>query len=305
MVLKNPFGGSDDTEPDYAAFWDATEVLSRFHRAAHENPYALLAFTLANIATHVPVGSLSPIGDPMNLTVGVMGRASGAGFTTALRESERMVAPKGYKLHWWDEVPQYLYEARTHGHVFATIDTPGVSVKDPMKGSSDTPEAALLLSLMDGGALPECAEGSYRFVLRESVYFRKAGMWMFAPEQIHAGLPHRYLYAPLWGPRGEALRGSPTIHLPHDAEWLEGSAPVPALASEEAKDVERGHLSFADESLLRTKFKVSVLLAALHSRVEPTDQDWELSEVIARLTQRLSRKNFDHAAALRDKKGTD
>lgn len=75
------------------------------------------------------------------------------------------------------------------------------------------------------------------------------------------------------------------------------------MAREEAAEVERGHLSFADEMLLRTKFKVSVLIAALHSRPEPEDIDWELSEVIARLTQRLARKNFDHAAAIREKKG--
>ena len=83
-----------------------------------------------------------------------------------------------------------------------------------------------------------------------------------------------------------------------------GAPPIPSSALDEAADIERGHLSFADEMLLRTKFKVSVLIAALHSRPEPDDVDWELSEVIARLTQRLSRKNFDHAATLREKKGT-
>jgi len=126
-------------------------------------------------------------------------------------------------------------------------------------------------------------------------------MWMFAPEQIHAGLPHRYLYAPLWGPHGDATRGESEFILP--TEWSQGAPPIPLMAREEAAEVERGHLSFADEMLLRTKFKVSVLIAALHSRPEPEDIDWELSEVIARLTQRLARKNFDHAAAIREKKG--
>lgn len=298
--MKNPFGGSDDTEPDYAAFWDATEQLSAIHRTAHENPYGLLAFAMANIATHIPVESLSPIGDPMNLAVGVMGRASGAGFTTALRESERLVAPRGYGLHWWDEVSHCLYEARSHHHVFLTLDTPGVSIKDLMKGKVSTEESSRILALMDGGELPGSAAGSYRFVLRESVYFRKAGMWMFAPDQVHAGLPQRYLYAPLWGPRGDATRGAPELTLPD--QWSSGAAALPSAAIEEAQEVERGHLSFADEMLLRTKFKVSVLLAAVHSRPEPTDMDWELSEVVARLTQRLSRKNFEHASALRDKK---
>ena len=299
--MRNPFGGSDDTEPDYAAFWDATEPLNSFHRTAHENPYGLLAFALANIATHIPVTSLSPIGDTMNMSVGVMGRASGAGFTTALRESDRLVPPHGYGLHWWDEVPQCLYEARTHKHVFMTLDTPAVSIKDPMKGSVGTEQAHHLLAMMDGAEIPGCEAGEYRFVLRESVYFRKAGMWMFAPEQIHAGLPHRYLYAPLWGPRGDATRGESEFILP--TEWSQGAPPAPLTAREEAAEVERGHLSFADEMLLRTKFKVSVLIAALHSRPEPEDIDWELSEVIARLTQRLARKNFDHAAAIREKKG--
>ncbi len=298
--MKNPFGGSDDTEPDYAAFWDATETLSVFHRVAHENPYGLLAFTMANVATHVPVDSLSPIGDLMNLTVGVMGRASGAGFTTALRESERVVKPRGYKLHWWDEVPQCLYEARANQHVFLTLDTPGISIKDPMKGKTSTSEARHLIAMMDGRDIPDSAAGSYRFVLRESVYFRKAGMWVVAPEQIDAGLPHRYMYAPLWGPRGEALRGESAVELPQ--EWTHGAAPLPASAATEAEDVERGDLSLADEMLLRTRFKMAVLLAAIHTRPEPTDEDWELSGVLARLTQRLARKNFDHAAALRDKK---
>lgn len=292
----NPYFDPANVDPDYQEFWSRTGVLNRIHKSAFNNPYALLGVCLANAATHIPATTFAPSGDPINLTVGVLGRGSGSGFSTTMRHGEDAL-PTAHTLHrWWLELEDYLEELSEHGNLAMTLDN-GVSLETQV-GDILSRRGEQLLALMDGRACEGTPANSYRFTLRESVYLKRGAVWLFHPEQVAAGLPQRYLFVPLWGPHGGMTRyqDGPMFALPKN--WEPGTIPAPDGSGDDLEDLRLGRGSELHRAWIRLRFKVVVCLAALHGRAVPSALDWELSLTLLRLTQRLSWKTWDLSARI-------
>lgn len=290
----NPYFDPDNIDPDYQEFWSRTEVLDRVHRSAFNNPYAMLGACLANAASHIPITTLTPSGDTVNLCVGMLGRGSGAGFSATLRDADTALPPAHPVQGWWSEVPDYVVEVRERGGVAVTLDNGATLERQVCDISSRNGEQ--MLALMDGRACEGSPAGAYRFTLREALYLRRGALWLFRPEQVLVGVPQRYLFVPLWGPHGGRDRHTEGTMFSLPDEWESGVLPAPDGAGDDLEALRLGTGSELSRAWIRLRFRVVVCLAALHGRAVPSALDWELSLTLIRLTQRLSWKTWDLSA---------
>lgn len=297
----NPYFDPANIDPDYEEFWSKTDVLRYVHHVSgaawYVNPYALLGVALANAATHIPTTTLTPVGEAVNLTVGVLVEYHGAGASTTMRTGDEVLPPTDHSSMSLPAMTAADAVRDAWGSA-ATVLADNITVADMVNGDLRSRDGERMLALMDGRAVDGLPANGYRFTLRESVYLEENARWLFHPDQVALGLPQRYLLVPLWGPPGGGPDNGVRIVVPDAAEWDIGAASVPEGAQDDADAVRLGVGSELDRAWIRLRFRTTMCLAALHGRTQPTTLDWELSLTLLRLTQRLAWKTYDLAARM-------
>lgn len=279
--------GHSPAHPVLRSFWESTPELAYLHGRAESlliSPWALLATTLANAASHIPSWVRSPDGGTLNLLVGITGR-SGSGFTTAMRASEEAVRPLG-KISGVPPLKFCLEELWSGGERYdfpsasLTLDNAlGLPQLFFRQGSATRKRT---LDMLDGKRLPlpngkVFEEGTYRVTLRESLYPGQNAAWLFQERQRNDQLPERYLIAPLW--RMHPVPVSTSLMPPALPDWSR----VPEGAVRAAS-------GFVDEDdpLLPMRNRVAVALASLHGRTFVNEQDWELALAPVLISEQVS-----------------
>lgn len=264
------------------AFWASTPELERLHNymVSLWSPFtwAVLAHTLANVASHIPPTVVAADGGNLNTCVGVVGR-TGMGFSTTLHEADDLVRPAARELGYgtWQGYAERIYTQQRRGEVSFPFRLDSAYGLYEQRRRSGKRNADRYLDILDSAAIErpkdhDLAAGSYRVTWRESVYIGVNSKTHFAPE--NAAISARFLYAPLWLDERdkESVRvdshepvAVPPITLP-DWSGVTGRVTAPAHT-----------LTVNDPK----RHKAAILLAAMHGRTAVTDTDWDNAAVVA------------------------
>ena len=283
----NDLGKETENLPLVMNFWDSTPQLSHIHVRAESlliSPWALLAATLANAASHIPPQITAPDGGTMNLLVGITGRP-GSGFSTTIRASEELVRPLG-KISGIPTLKFCLEELWSGGQRYnfpsASLTLDNALGLPQLFHRQGTAARRRTLDLLDGNRIPlpngeVFDKGAYRLNLRESLYPGHNAKWLFEEKQRADHVAERYLIAPLWVRRPVPL--APTTLAPELPDW--------SLAPDGAVRAASGFVDPEDPGLpLRNR--VSVALASLHGQTEVDEHFWELADAPVRISAWVS-----------------
>ena len=316
-VLEQPQATTPDLEQaDEDAFWDARPLLRHLHdfaRARLVSPWAVLGITLARIVTATPHQVCLPptIGGKASLNqfVGIVGPSgSGKGAAEAVA-AEALLLGKSIVSHNVGSgegiAHGYMHRAKgelkwnddDHAVLFSVPEIDSLAAQGDRRGATLMPQLRSAWTgegLGFGYADPTkrilIPAHEYRLCLVAGIQPARAACLL---DDADGGTPQRFLWMPATDP------GAPDVAPPEPQPMTWGGVDLGRFVTfggvrmkvcDVAVDLiktthlarVRGQGHGLDGHALLARLKVAAALALADSRLEVTEEDWDLSEVIAR-----------------------
>lgn len=303
------------SEAQLTDFWAARPELTHLHtyaRARRVSPWAVLACTLARVATATPyiVGLPPTVGGraSLNLFVGLVGRSgTGKGAAEAVAadayrvgyiETHRIGSGEGIAHGYMQRTRGGGVEWRddTHAVLFTVPEIDTMAALGDRKGATLMPELRSAWSgerLGFGYAdptkrLPVPAH-EYRMALICGIQPHRAA---YILDDADGGTPQRFLWMPATDPDAPDLPPAapqpldwvmpplPTLRNAHGGVDITVCDTARRLIDTAALARHRGQVDALDGHALLSRLKVAAILGIMQERWTVTDEDWDLAGII-------------------------
>lgn len=311
MSINNPFTITDPQYTLHEEWFNRSPVLSVIRDVGMgcSTPHGLYIHLLANAASYVRPGVLTPIGTEPNLWVGPMGH-TGCGFSTTFATAQEMLALPSDEVMTgtWRGFAKHL-NSRRLGADFPGLDfhlDSGLSLRNVLYRYGTT-ASKQMESMLDSGEITHKKygreAGTYRVTLRQSIYPPSVSGWLFMREKVQRGYAAKFLFADMrycpYRSREACLAGlrfvPPTITPANWSVVPDGRLPMPTSAQDAANKYFGGMGSLLDLEQLKLRFSVLVAHASLHGRTVPTDDDWDATEEVMHVSRSLAANYYERA----------
>ncbi|TXH11043.1 MAG: hypothetical protein E6R04_03625 [Spirochaetes bacterium] len=254
-------------------------------------PQGLYVHLLANAASHIRHGILTPLGTEPNLWIGTIGE-SGCGFSSTFKASDAVLLNAGTPemIGTWQGFAARMFDEKLDTLAF-NLDT-GCSTRKLITrygGNSRKQMEAIL----DGGEIvhPKYGRkaGTYRVTVRESIYPSEY-LWLFSSDTVRSGHTAKFLLADIrWSPYREDHSGipKPFVTVPDWKSVPDGALRLPPTARDVANAYMKGGGVSVERDYVALRFQVLTAHAALHGRTVPTDDDWDATAEVMRMSRTL------------------
>ena len=330
-VLPTPPPAPDLEPADEDAFWDARPILRHLHdfaRARMVSPWAVLGITLARLVTATPHQVCLPptIGGKASLNqfVGIVGPSgSGKGAAEAVAAEALLLGKHivSYNVGSGEGIAHgFMHRAKgelkwnddDHAVLFSVPEIDSLAAQGDRRGATLMPQ---LRSAWTGEALGFGYADPTKRILIPSHEYRLCLVAGIQParaacllDDADGGTPQRFLWMPATDP------GAPDVAPPEPEPMTWGGVDLGRFATfggirmqvcDVAVDLiktthlarVRGQGHGLDGHALLARLKVAAALALADSRLEVAEEDWDLSEIIAKKSAAVRGQVVAHLAA--------
>lgn len=278
------------------------------------SPTGLYAALLANAASHIRPGVLTPLGAEPNMHIGLCGRdGNGKGLTFGA--ADEILHPPHHTTNTygdWECFADSVRKQQREGHPvpgiawrlhhfrpFEPLFTGGKTSRDNYRHLFNSETVDHRKYGVEGG--------TYRVTVRIAVYRPIETGWLFLPRAVEQGLTTMFLYAKpdAADPESQELRTLrkelrplfPNFALPVP-DWSavsDGPLACPPSARGELERYHNGGTSAFDRNMIRLRFTVATAHAALHNRTQISDEDWAWTQYPLQASVNIAAMNADQA----------